>query len=273
MMQEVIPLPAATVTLVRDSAQGIEVLMMQRNFQSGFMPGMYLFPGGALDEADASAEMCDLCVGLDDAAASGILGMPRGGLAYWVAAIRESFEEAGVLFTYDRGGRLVTLAEADAAARYSAHRDALNAGSCEFCALLQQEGLRLAVDRLVYFSHWITPVTAPRRYDTRFFLAAAPESQEPLHDNRETISHLWVNPGVALDRHRGGDFNMRTPTIRTLEQFADFSTVDSLLQGMRSQRHIPALLPRIDKRGRRLMPGDAGYEEAATAEGRGAWKV
>jgi hypothetical protein len=129
------------------------------------------------------------------------------------------------------------------------------------------------VDRLVYFSHWITPVTAPRRYDTRFFLAAAPESQEPLHDNRETISHLWVSPGVALDRHRGGDFNMRTPTIRTLEQFADFSTVDSLLQGMRSQRHIPALLPRIDKQGRRLKPGDAGYEEAATAEGRGAWKV
>ena len=272
-MKEVIPLPAATVTLVRDSAQGIEVLMMQRNFQSGFMPGMYLFPGGALDDADASAEMCGLCVGLDDATASGILGMPRGGLAYWVAAIRESFEEAGVLFTYDRNGTLVTLNQADAAARFRAHRDALNAGGCEFCALLQTEGLRLAVDRLVYFSHWITPVTAPRRYDTRFFLAAAPESQDPLHDNRETINHLWVNPGAALDRHRDGEFNMRTPTIRTLEQFADFSTVDTLLQAMRTQRHIPALLPRIDRQGRRVMPGDAGYEEAATTEGQGSWKI
>ena len=272
-MKEVVPLPAATVTLVRDSARGLEVLMMQRNFQSGFMPGMYLFPGGALDEADASAEMCGLCTGLDDATASGILSMPRGGLAYWGAAIRESFEEAGVLLTYDRSGSLVTLAQAEAAARFSAHRDTLNAGGCEFCALLQQEDLRMAVDRLVYFSHWITPVTAPRRYDTRFFLAAAPENQEPLHDNRETINHLWVNPAVALDRHRGGDFNMRTPTIRTLEQFADYATVDSLMQAMRAQRHIPALLPRIDKGGRRLMPGDAGYEEAATAEGRGSWKV
>lgn len=272
-MKEVVPLPAATVTLVRDAARGLEVLMMQRNFQSGFMPGMYLFPGGALDAADASVEMCGLCTGLDDAAASAILGMASGGLAYWVAAIRESFEEAGVLLTYDRSGGLVTLAQAEAAARFSAHRDALNAGSCEFCALLQQEGLRPAVDRLVYFSHWITPVTAPRRYDTRFFVAAAPESQEPLHDNRETISHLWVNPGLALDRHRSGDFNMRTPTIRTLEQFADYATVDSLLQAMRDRREVPVMLPRIAKDGRRLMPGDAGYDEAATAEGQGSWKV
>lgn len=272
-MKEVIPLPAATVTLVRDTARGLEVLMMQRNFQSGFMPGMYLFPGGALDAADTSAEMCGLCTGLDDAAASTMLGMASGGLAYWVAAIRESFEEAGVLLTYDRSGGLVTLAQADVAARFSAHRNVLNAGGCEFCALLQQEGLRLAVDRLVYFSHWITPVSAPRRYDTRFFVAAAPENQEPLHDNRETISHLWVNPGLALDRHRGGDFNMRTPTIRTLELFADYATVDSLLQAMRNRREVPVMLPRIAKDGTRLMPGDAGYDEAATAAGQGSWKV
>jgi 8-oxo-dGTP pyrophosphatase MutT (NUDIX family) len=272
-MNEVIPLPAATVTLVRDAAHGLEVLMMQRNFQSGFMPGMYLFPGGALDDADASAEMCGLCAGLDDAAASTMLGMARGGLAYWVAAIRESFEEAGVLLTYDRSGKLVTLAQAEAAARFSAHRDTLNAGGCEFCALLQQEGLRLAVDRLVYFSHWITPVSAPRRYDTRFFVAAAPENQVPLHDNRETINHLWVNPGSALDRHRGGNFSMRTPTIRTLEQFADYATVDSLLRAMREPRKVTPMLPRIARDGRRLMPGDDGYEDAATADGQGSWKV
>ncbi|MCW5606199.1 MAG: NUDIX domain-containing protein [Burkholderiales bacterium] len=272
-MKEIVPLPAATVTLVRDGASGVEVLMMQRNFQSGFMPGMYLFPGGALDEADASAEICGLCSGLDDATASGILGVPRGGLAYWVAAIRESFEEAGVLLTYDRSGALVTLSRAEAAARFSERRSALNAGACEFCALLREEGLRLATDRLVYFSHWITPVTAPRRYDTRFFLAAAPENQDPLHDNQETIGHLWVNPGAALDRHRSGQFNMRTPTIRTLEEFADYASVGSLMQALRARRNIPALLPRIGRDGRRLMPGDAGYEEAAAAEAQGTWKI
>lgn len=271
-MKEVAPLPAATVTLVRDSGAGLEVLMLQRNFQSGFMPGMYLFPGGALDASDYSQEVCARCSGLDDETASRVLGLRRGGLAYWVAAIRESFEEAGVLLTYEPSGALVTLKQAEAAARLGRRRIALNAGACDFCELLQEEGLRLAVDRLVYFSHWITPVTAPRRYDTRFFLAAAPESQDPLHDNREAIDHLWINPGVALDRHRGGAFSMRTPTIRTLEQFADYSAVESLMQAMRDQRHIPAMLPRIDRQGRRLLPGDAGYEEAA-ADGQGTWKV
>lgn len=270
-MTEMTPLPAATVAIVREARGGFEVLMLQRNFQSGFMPGMHLFPGGALDEADSAAEAATLCCGLDDLAASEVLGLESGGLAYWVAAIRESFEEAGILLAYDARGDLVSLRDEAVSARFLAHRRVLNAGEREFIALLHEEGLRLATDRLTFFSHWITPVGAPRRYDTRFFLALAPEGQEPLHDSREAIDHLWVNPAAALDRMRKGELKMRTPTVHTLKLFADHDTVTSLRAALSERRDIGAILPRITKDGRRLLPGDAGYDEVSADQGQGKW--
>lgn len=272
-MTEVTPLPAATVTLVRDSDAGLEVLMLQRNFQSGFMPGMYVFPGGALDASDYSEDACALCAGLDDTTASGMLKLERGGLAYWIAAIRESFEEAGLLLASDEQGEIVALAESAAIERFRAYRDALNAGEQDFIAMLRAEGLRLAADQLAFFSHWITPHGAPRRYDTRFFIARAPEAQEVLHDNVETIAHRWVRPPDALAAHERGEFKMRTPTLHTLELFAPFTSADALIAAMRKLRDVPALLPHIAKDGRRLLPGDPGYEEAASAAGRGEWKT
>jgi 8-oxo-dGTP pyrophosphatase MutT (NUDIX family) len=272
-MTEVTPVPAATVTLVRDSDAGLEVLMLQRNFQSGFMPGMYVFPGGALDAADYSPQACARCVGLDDPAASSVLKLERGGLAYWVAAIRESFEEAGILLACDARGDVLALSEPAGIERFRVHRQALNAGEQEFIALLARESLRLPADRLVYFSHWITPLGAPRRYDTRFFVARAPDAQDALHDNLETIDHVWVQPGNALEAHGGGKLNMRTPTLRTLELFARFAAVDELIAAMRTQHEVPAIMPRIAKDGRRVLPGDPGYEDAATVEGRGLWKI
>ena len=272
-MSEVEPLPAATVTLVRDADDELEVLMLQRNFRSGFMPGMYVFPGGALDESDYSPEACARCVGLDDPTASRVLKLARGGLAYWVAAIRESFEEAGILLACDARGDMVALSEPAGIARFRAHRHALNAGEQEFIALLAGEHLRLPADRLIYFSHWITPLGAPRRYDTRFFIARVPDAQDALHDNHETIGHVWVRPRTALAAHAGGGFNLRTPTLRTLERFAQFAAVDELIAAMRAQHEVPAILPRIAKDGRRLLPGDPGYEEAASVEGRGKWET
>src|SRR5436190_1291138 len=170
-MNVVTPVPAATVTLLRDTPRGVEVLMLQRNFQSGFMPGMFLFPGGALDPGDQAQSVLERCSGLDDAAASATLGLDRGGLAYWAAAIRESFEEAGVLLACDGAGRLVNPGEAGRLERFEAYRRKLNAGEQDLMPMLEAEDLTLAVDRLTYFSHWITPATAPRRYDTRFFAA------------------------------------------------------------------------------------------------------
>jgi len=269
-MPPLIPLPAATVAIVRDARGGIEVLLLQRNLKSGFVAGVHLFPGGALDEADGAGEAARLCCGLDDPKASRILGVETGGLAYWVAAIRESFEEAGILLACDRYGRLVSLAEERAAARFLVHRRELNAGEREFIGMLNEEGLQLAADRLTFFGHWITPVGAPRRYDTRFFLAAAPEGQEPLHDSLETIDHLWVHPAVALDRQRRGELKMRTPTVHSLKAFTDYDTVASLFKGI-AQGEVPVILPRITQDGKRLLPGDPGYEEAAGEKARGKW--
>ena len=273
MSADIIPLPAATVTLVRDSARGPEVLMMRRNLQSGFVPGAHVFPGGALDEADDAPALRALCAGLAEDEANRILGVAGGGLAYWAAAIRESFEEAGVLVAYGDPRHLLALDRAEEAGRFRAHRHALNAGERDFIEIVREEGLLLAADQLVYFSHWITPVTAPRRYDTRFFIAVAPPEQEPLHDNQETISHLWVRPADALDRHRQDRFSMRLPTVRTLEEFAAYDSVASLMQAMRNKRDIDANLPRITRSGQYLVPGDPGYEGFNATENQGQWKA
>jgi 8-oxo-dGTP pyrophosphatase MutT (NUDIX family) len=232
-----------------------------------------VFPGGALDASDYSEEAGLLCAGLDDATASGMLKLERGGLAYWIAAIRESFEEAGLLLANNARGEIVALMESAAIERFRAYRDALNAGKQDFIAMLRAESLQLAADRLAFFSHWITPHGAPRRYDTRFFIARAPEAQDVLHDNIETIAHRWVRPQEALDAHAQGEFKMRTPTLHTLELFATFASADELIAAMRTPRDVPALLPRIAKDGRRLLPGEPGYEEAASAAGRGEWKT
>lgn len=265
-------LPAATATLVRDTADGIEVLMLQRNYQSGFMPGMFLFPGGALDADDRAHGVLERCVGLDEARASAALDIPHGGLAYWAAAIRECFEEAGVLLAYDESGDVVNPGAPERLERFSEYRRRLNQGEAILAQMLERERLKLATDRLTYFSHWITPVNAPRRYDTRFFVGVAPPGQEALPDNVEAIHHTWVRPSVAIERYRAGEYKMRTPTIRTLEQFAAFDRVDTLIEAMRAQRAIPAILPRISATGKRLLPGDAGYEDAAAEDAQARWE-
>ncbi len=271
---EIVPaLPAATVTLVRDAPGGLEVLMLQRNHQSGFMPGMFLFPGGAIDPGDSASMVLARCAGLDDAAASKALGVDKGGLAYWAAAIRESFEEASVLLAYDEEGALVNPREPSRLARFDEYRRQLNAGEQDLSPMLEREKLRLAVDRLTYFSHWITPVSAPRRYDTRFFAAIAPEDQEAAPDNVEAIHHVWVNPAEAVERYESGEFKMRTPTIRTLEQFAPYRSAEALVAALRAKPPAPAILPRIAPGGERLLPGDPGYDDVATAEAQGKWKT
>jgi len=260
-MADLTPLPAATVTLVRDGPQGLEVLMMKRNLQSGFVPGKYLFPGGAVDEADAANGVYARCTGLDDETASRRLGVPVHGLAYWIAAIRESFEEAGLLLARAATGQPVGRAQA---AELSRHRKAVADGELAFEVLLHDAGLQLAVDELVYFSHWITPAGAPRRYDTRFFVAQAPAGQEPAHDNEETIESVWVRPRDGVERHREGTLKMLTPTIHTLREFAAFETAAALLDAMRARADVPTIEPRIGKDGRRIMPGEPGYDDPNT---------
>lgn len=267
---------AATVMLVRDAPgadgdgeTGMEVFMLRRNLNSDFVGGAYVFPGGAVDEADRHADLEAVCQGRSDDAASAQLDIASGGLAFWVAAVRECFEEAGVLLAVpEDGDDVVSFADAGVAERFVEHRRAVDSGERRLVEVCAMERLRLDVDRIHYFSHWITPEGPPRRYDTRFFVAAAPPEQVPLHDDRETIANLWVQPRDALERHRRGELDLIFPTIRNLEAIGRFGRSADLLAHARSISEVPAILPRIvqDEGGMRiLLPGDPGYDEAMTA--------
>lgn len=256
---------AATVMLVRDGDGGMEVFMLRRNLNSDFVGGAYVFPGGAVDEADRHADLESVCLGRSDDQASQMLGIEDGGLAFWVAAIRECFEEAGVLLAYDSGGAVMSLAVDEAADRFRLHRAAVDSGELRLVDLCGVEGLHLAVDQIHYFAHWITPLGAPRRYDTRFFVTAAPPGQVPLHDDRETIANLWIRPEDALARCERGELEMIFPTIKSLEAISRFARSADLLTAAMAMEEVPAILPRIssDDRGVRiLLPGDPGYDDA-----------
>ncbi len=259
---------AATVMLVRDGSDGLlEVFMLRRNLNSDFVGGAYVFPGGAVDPADRHADLEPMCEGRTDADASTALGLDQpGGLAYWVAAIRESFEEAGVLLAYDAAGEVVDFREPAVAERFDRHRAAVDGGERRLVEICAEEGLRLAVDGIHYFSHWITPIGPVRRYDTRFFVAAAPVGQTPLHDDRETIANCWIAPAEALARHAAGEFDLILPTIRNLEAIARFDTAAEVLSAAAALDQVPAILPRVVDEGegiRILLPGDPGYDDAA----------
>ena len=212
--------PASTVMLLRDSEHDMEVFMMQRTTTAAFASGMYVFPGGRVDDVDGASELDDLCEGLTDAEASDLLRVPSGGLAYWVAAIRESFEEAGVLLARDERGEFVRLNDPDSQQRFAEARHAVHDGALSLAEFCRQEGLRLAVDTISYVSHWVTPVGEKRRFDTRFFVAVAPPAQDLMHDDKETIASLWVTPTDALGRARRGELAMIPPTVANLQFLA-----------------------------------------------------
>lgn len=239
--------------------------MLRRSPRSDFVGGAFVFPGGALEPADGSDEARALVDELDDEAASERLGVDSGGLAYWVAAVRESFEEAGLLFARrGRDGTTVSFATPAEGARFAGHRAALNEHRASFLDVLEQEDLRLAFGRVHYVAHWITPEVSPRRYDTRFFVTEAPAGQTSAHDAHEVVSDVWVRPLEGLARHRAGDMEMMFPTVRTLEDIARHPTVSSLLAAAARTKEVPAILPQAVRDGdtaRFLVPGDAGYGE------------
>lgn len=262
---------AATVMLVRDAPR-LEVFMLRRSARSEFVGGAYVFPGGAVDDADRAADLEPLCAARTDAEASVTLGVDRGGLAFWVAAVRECFEEAGVLLARRLdSGEVVGFADADVERRFDDHRQSVHSGSRHFVDVVRDEGLVLDVGSIHYFSHWITPVGAPRRYDTRFFVAAAPRGQRPLPDHRETVAALWVEPADALARAEAGELALIFPTVRTLMALTRFERSFDLLEAARVAGDLPAFEPRVvdDAHGERIvLPGDEAYEAAVRhAEG------
>jgi len=199
---------AATVMLVRDGASGLEVFMIRRSLRLVFAGGAHVFPGGAVDGIDRQA----------------------GEDAFKVAAVRECFEEAGFLLAFDRAGEVVRLDDPTTAERFFRYRGEIVRGERPLADVCATEGLRLAVDRMHYVSRWITPEGAPRRFDTRFFVCAAPERQTPLHDAEETIAHEWVRPGDMLSRHADGAVDLMLPTQRSLQWLQEHGSASAVLE-------------------------------------------
>ena len=258
--------PAATVMLIRDIENGeFEVFMLQRTLNAAFASGMYVFPGGRVDELDRIEELEQLCDGLDDKHASGLLQIPSGGLAYWVAAIRECFEESGVLLARNsQTKQLVAFDEPAIIQRFDEARLKIHDSLLSIIDLCLSENLSLVTDSIYYVSHWITPVGEARRFDTRFFVARAPESQEPLHDSQETIASLWVQPQDALDKLARGDLAMFPPTSENLKFLANFKTTAEVLAAAKKVSNPVAILPRLrtNSDGKVigvLMPNDPDY--------------
>ncbi|WP_242634373.1 MBL fold metallo-hydrolase [Marinobacter salicampi] len=252
--------PAATLALTRDTNEGLEVLLLQRTWDAVFLPGFYVFPGGAVDAADQ--DCLPWLEGHDDQSASAMLGLDSGGAGYLIAAIRECFEEAGILLALDAGGHLIGANHPN----IHRERDAVSCGDVPLADLCRRHRLKLPLDRLAYLSHWITPPGAPRRFDTRFFVAAAPSGQVPEHDGVETIEHVWLSPDQALADHREGRRLFGSPTLRTLRILAEFRTTSALLAHTHAQPPEPfpsEPWPAQDRTGSRQMlePGAPAYDE------------
>ncbi len=253
---------AATVMLLRQDGAVMKVLMLKRNLNLEFVGGAYVFPGGKVDVGDSSPAILKRCDGLDDQAASVNLGVDSGGLAYYVAAIREAFEEAGVLVGSRPDGSMPAKADLDSA------RERLLAGEADFQSILEGLDLRLSVSELNYFAHWITPEGPPRRFDTRFFVARAPEGQVGQHDMSETVSSVWISPQDAIKAAHEHTLEIILPTMRNLMAIGRFSHVEEVIHAARSAQSVDLVVPKLirDSDGLRiLLPGDPGYDDGQPA--------
>ncbi|CAN5886144.1 NUDIX hydrolase [soil metagenome] len=231
--------PAATAVLLRDGTAGPELLLLRRLRSAGFVPGAWVFPGGVVDDDDADAELV-----------SRLGETPRGpGPAYWLAAIREVFEETGVLFARAGDASDARVGDVGAAGAVSGEeltrwRDALLAGDATLLQVVHSLDLLPDISRMVYCSHWITPVAEPRRYDTRFFLAELPAGAVTSIDEREMSDALWIAPGKALAAFRRGELPMIFPTVKTIQMLMPYDSVDAMLSAFRGL-DVPPILPRL----------------------------
>ena len=237
--------PAATVLLLRDTAQGIEVLMTRRSTTASFAPGAYVFPGGGIDAADAAAH----------AQSTRRAGQTDLHLTQAIAAIRESFEELGVLLARHADGSHVTMQDIAAL-----DRKAPFAGQC------RDRGLTLAGEEVFVLAHWVTDRDLPRRFDVPFLVARMPLGQTPVADETEQFEPSWMHPADALARHKAGTFFMIFPTIRTLERLRAYDSVDMVLTACAHEKPLWISCPRAGLLGgqdARYMEHDSPYGELA----------
>ena len=250
-MSSTLPRASSTVALARPGSLDPEIFMVRRHERSSF-GSAYAFPGGVVDPEDS--QVYEHCDGLDDREASSRLGIESGGLEYFSAAVRELFEESGVL--------LANYADLDE--NLSSVRDSLNSGDGNWADIVERGDVRLHCDRLHYFSHWVTPTTMEKRYSTRFFLAELPDGQVAEHCGGELTESCWVTASEMLAAGRRGDAVLHYPTIKTLESIARHKSLEALIEWAASSYEwgVTTMIPRmIERNGKQevVLPGDKDY--------------
>jgi 8-oxo-dGTP pyrophosphatase MutT (NUDIX family) len=255
--------PASTILLLRDSADGMEVFMVVRHHQIDFASGALVFPGGSIDADDHE-------IAKHPALHGHAGGLDALGLAFRVGAVRETFEECGILLARDaRSQQLVDAARAgEIEAR---HREALNKGERNFSEILKTESIVPALDTLVPFAHWITPLGLPKRFDTHFYLAVAPVDQLGAHDGTESVDSVWLNPNAAVAGAKTGKFKLVFATERNLIKLGRQASAAATLDAARREG-VVTVCPEIirgEKTRQLKIPAEAGYDGSVFEMGAG----
>ena len=261
-----LPKKAATVILLKDKEpEGFEVFLLRRHEKNSFMGGNFVYPGGRVDRNDGSTEIGSLSRGMTFEEARRILGgmlTQEESFAYWIAAIRELYEEAGVLLACDRTGKPLDLRNRDERERFLHYRELLQNRKINISEIAQKENILFALDQLHYYAHWITPEARPERFDTYFFLARYPSGQEASHDQKETTAGAWLTPQKALEENLTGDVILSPPTLKTLEDLSRFRSIEDLFHSLKKEDIQPILpiLTKISNSPVLIFPWDADYD-------------
>ena len=241
-------IPAATILLVRDGAAGLEVFMVVRHHKIDSFSGALVFPGGKVDKGDTHDSVRTRIDGAD--------GLDDWEFSMRVAAVREAYEECGVLLARDEHtGKLVDAAKLKA---MEPIRDALNRNELTIGELLEKSGLRLAADLLTPFAHWITPNIMPKRFDTRFYLAAAPEDHLAIHDGSESVDSVWIRPADAMAESEAGTKMIIFPTRMNVLKLGRSSNIAHAIETARATK-VVTVEPKVDGKVLRI-PAEAGYD-------------
>ena len=254
--------------ILREREDGFQVFMVRRHSGNEFLADRYVYPGGKLDDEDCTADAAEHVESMTPEDARQRLDEdidPYSALGLFLAGVRETFEESGLLLARRVGEEdfIDLTSDPEVSARFSNYREQLQRSEISLSEVAERESLVFPMQWLGYFAHWITPHIESKRYDTRFFVCLAPENQAPLHDEHETTDSLWLTPREALERSRGDDFLLAPPTLRTLQRIADFDSAADALAFARS--HIPPrILPHMQMQGDDVLlylPGDPEFPE------------
>ena len=245
-----VPKLSSTVLLLRGGDE-TEVLMVARSYQIDFASGAYVFPGGKVSDDDSREEWSEYVTGdFDD-----------DERAVRIGGVREVFEESGLLIARDANAPAGTHVSQAIVEKLAPHRHAVDRGEESFFELIREHGLIVCLDELVPYAHWITPDMMPKRFDTRFFIAIAPQGQDALHDGRETTEAVWLKPADVLAREKAGTATLLFPTRVNLEMLEDSGAADACISASRS-RKIVTVLPVVEERSDGtvlVIPKEAGY--------------